>query len=155
MAQFPYITEDLPGIGGETKLVPADFVVKEIPLCRPSGEGEHVYVCLTREGWTTPEIQRRLAALFGLREIDVGVAGLKDNYARATQIFSLRIQADDEKGVIDLIERNLPVEMSWVRRHRNKLTKGHLIGLPLITSGARFSGCATRDPSAGAPFCRR
>jgi len=57
---LPFITADLPGIGGEIKAEPAHFVVDEIPLYEPMGEGEHIYVCLTREGWTTRALQKRL-----------------------------------------------------------------------------------------------
>jgi tRNA pseudouridine13 synthase len=109
MAQLPYITKDLPGIGGEIKRAPADFVVEEIPLYEPCGDGEHVYVCLTREGFTTRELQRRLAELLGLRDVDVGVAGLKDKQARAKQTFLLWLQAVDEKAVVESIESSLPI----------------------------------------------
>jgi tRNA pseudouridine13 synthase len=128
MAQLTYITKDLPGVGGKLRSLPTDFVVEEIPLYDPSGQGQHIYVRLTREGRTTREIQEGLAELFGLREADVGVAGLKDKHARATQVISLWLPTFDETAVKDLIEGNLPVEIVWVRRHRNKLRKGHLIG---------------------------
>lgn len=124
----PFITADLPGIGGEIKRVPAHFVVEEIPLYEPLGEGEHVYVRLTREGWTTPALQERLADLFGLRQVDVGCAGLKDKQARVTQTFSLLLHDVDETEVVRRIEEALPVGVAWVRRHRNKLKAGHLLG---------------------------
>lgn len=68
---LPFITADLPGIVGEIKSEPDHFVVEEIPLYEPAGEGEHVYVRLTREGWTTRALQQRLVGLFDLREVDV------------------------------------------------------------------------------------
>jgi tRNA pseudouridine13 synthase len=125
---LPFITADLPGIGGEIKAEPAHFVVEELPLYEPAGEGQHVYVRLTREGWTTRALQERLADLFGLREVDVGCAGLKDKHARATQTFSLLLRDVDEATVARHIEESLPVEVVWVRRHRNKLRRGHLLG---------------------------
>jgi tRNA pseudouridine13 synthase len=85
---LPFITADLPGIGGEIKAEPAHFVVEEIPLYEPAGEGEHVYVRLTREEWATRALQQRLMSLFDLREVDVGCAGLKDKRARVTQTFA-------------------------------------------------------------------
>ncbi len=124
----PFITADLPGMGGEMKAEPAHFAVEEIPLYEPVGEGQHVYVCLTREGWTTRALQRRLARLFGLREVDVGYAGLKDKHARVTQTFSLLLRDVDEATVARRIEESLPVEVGWVQRHRNKLKRGHLLG---------------------------
>ncbi len=125
---LPFITHDLPGIGGEIKVEPAHFIVEEVPLYEPTGEGEHIYVRLTREGWTTRALQQRLARLFDLREVDVGCAGLKDKHARVTQTFSLLIRDMDEETVAQRIEDALPVEVVWARRHRNKLRAGHLLG---------------------------
>ncbi|HEY64279.1 MAG TPA: tRNA pseudouridine(13) synthase TruD [Caldilineae bacterium] len=125
---LPFITAELPGIGGEIKAEPAHFIVEEIPLYEPVGEGEHFYVRITREGWTTRALQQRLMQLFGLREIDVGCAGLKDKHARVTQTFSLLLREMDEEAVARRIEEALPVQVVWVRRHRNKLRAGHLLG---------------------------
>ncbi len=125
---LPFITSDLPGIGGEIKVEPEHFVVEEIPLYEPAGHGEHVYVRLTRSGWTTRALQLKLVQLFGLREVDVGCAGLKDKHARVTQTFSLLLPNTDETTVVRRIQENLPVEVLWARRHRNKLRVGHLLG---------------------------
>jgi tRNA pseudouridine13 synthase len=123
-----FITADLSGIGGEIKAEPDHFVVEEIPLYEPAGEGEHVYVRLTREGWTTRALQKRLVGLFDLREVDAGCAGLKDKHARVTQTFSLLLRGVDEATVACRIQEALPVEVVWARRHRNKLRRGHLLG---------------------------
>jgi tRNA pseudouridine13 synthase len=125
---LPFITADLPGMGGEIKAEPAHFVVEEVPLYDPVGEGEHMYVCLTREGWTTRALQQRLTSLFDLREVDVGCAGLKDKHARVTQTFSLLLRDVDEATVTYRIQEALPVEVVWAKRHRNKLRRGHLLG---------------------------
>jgi len=125
---LPFITADLPGIGGEIKAEPAHFVVEEIPLYEPVGQGEHVYVRLTRQGWTTRALQQQLIRLFDLREVDVGCAGLKDKHARVTQTFSLLLRDVDETTVAYRIQEALPVEVVWARRHRNKLRRGHLLG---------------------------
>jgi tRNA pseudouridine13 synthase len=125
---LPYFTADLPGVGGEIKVEPAHFVVEEIPLYEPSGEGQHVYVRLTREGWTTRALQNELAQLFDLRDVDVGCAGRKDKHARTTQTFSLNMPNADEAEVARRIEDELPVELAWVQRHRNKIKTGHLLG---------------------------
>jgi tRNA pseudouridine13 synthase len=125
---LPYITADLPGVGGEIKIEPAHFMVEEIPLYEASGQGQHVYVRLTREGWTTRALQDELAGLFGLRDVDIGCAGRKDKHARTTQTFSLSLPTTDENAVGRCIEENLPVQVEWVRRHRNKIKAGHLLG---------------------------
>ena len=125
---LPFITADLPGIGGLIKSAPSHFVVEEVPLYAPAGLGEHIYVRLTREGWTTRAVQVRLAELFGLREVDVGCAGLKDKMARVTQTFSLWSPHEDEATVGERIREGLPFEVHWAKRHRNKIKAGHLIG---------------------------
>ncbi len=125
---LPYFTADLPGVGGQIKVEPAHFVVEEIPLYEPSGQGQHVYVRLSREGWTTRALQNELAQLFDLRDVDVGCAGRKDKHARTTQTFSLNMPNADETEVARRIEEDLPVELAWVRRHRNKIKAGHLLG---------------------------
>lgn len=125
---LPYVTSDLNGVGGEIKVEPAHFVVEEIPLYEPSGQGQHVYVRLTKEGWTTRDVENRLADLFGLRDVDIGCAGRKDKHARTTQTFSLSLPNADENEVAARIEEHMPVDLEWVRRHKNKLKAGHLLG---------------------------
>jgi tRNA pseudouridine13 synthase len=125
---LPFVTDSLPGIGGQIKAESSHFDVEEIPLYEPVDEGEHIYVRVTREGWTTKALQRKLAELFALRDVDVGYAGLKDKHARATQTFSLLLPKSDVADVAKQIQDTLPVEVLWARRHRNKLRVGHLLG---------------------------
>ncbi len=125
---LPYVTPDLPGIGGEIKRSPADFVVEELALYDPTDAGEHVYVRLTREGMATRDIVLGLGRLFAIPEVDVGYAGMKDKQARATQTISLRLPAVDPAEVARRIAAEMPVEVAWARRHGNKLRKGHLLG---------------------------
>ncbi|REJ92595.1 MAG: tRNA pseudouridine(13) synthase TruD, partial [Planctomycetota bacterium] len=40
----PYLTFELPGIGGEIKREPDDFIVEELPAYPPCGEGEHLFL---------------------------------------------------------------------------------------------------------------
>ena len=93
---LPFLTDDLPGVGGEIKVEPSHFVVEEIPLYEPSGQGQHIYVRLTKEGWTTRDVESQLADLFGLRDVDIGCAGRKDKHARTTQTFSLNLPTIEE-----------------------------------------------------------
>lgn len=122
---LPFITPDLPGCGGRLKAEPSHFVVEELPLYPAQGEGAHLYVCLTREGWNTRQVTEELARLYRLPSRDVGYAGLKDRHARATQVFSLPgLQAEDAEA----ISRALPFQVEWARQHGNKLKIGHLLG---------------------------
>lgn len=122
---LPYITPELPGIGGQLKAEPAHFVVEEIPLYEASGSGSHLYISLTREGWTTRRVADALASLFGVSRRDVGYAGLKDRNARCTQTFSLPGLAPADAA---RIEQTLPFQVHWARQHSNKLKPGHLLG---------------------------
>jgi len=127
---LPYVTPDVPGMGGEIKARPEHFVVEEMPLYEPSGVGDHLYVSITRAGATTRDIQLGLAELFGLRPEDVGKAGLKDRNSVATQTFSVNLQGagvapDEAKRVI---EESLGVHVNWAKYHGHKLRAGHLRG---------------------------
>lgn len=127
----PFVTADLPGIGGELRATPDHFVVEEVPLYDASGEGQHLYVNVTKVGLTTKDIQHRLMALFGVREADVGFAGMKDRHARTTQTFSISVGHISNAMVAayaDRIRQELPVTLNWARLHQNKLKTGHLLG---------------------------
>ncbi len=125
---LPYITHEDPGIGGILKAEPDLFVVEEIPLYEPEGKGDHVYLRLARTGWTTRDIQKSLSKLFGLKAADVGYAGLKDKHARVEQTFSLPLRNTDEGDVAGRVRDDLPFEVVWAKRHKNKLKAGHLLG---------------------------
>jgi tRNA pseudouridine13 synthase len=45
---LPYLTVDLPGIGGRWKDEPEDFVVEEIPAYEPAGAGEHLFLWIEK-----------------------------------------------------------------------------------------------------------
>ena len=123
---LPTITSDLPGIGGTLKQSPEHFVVTEIPLYDASGDGDHLYVNLTRRGWNTRDVALALARLFDLHVDDIGFAGLKDRQALTTQTFSLlRVPAEDAAA---RIAAELPFEVNWVSRPCNQLRTGHLLG---------------------------
>jgi tRNA pseudouridine13 synthase len=128
---LPYITSDLPGIGGQLRLTPDHFVVEELPLYEALGEGQHLYVNLTKVGLTTKDVQAQLERLFGLKRGDVSFAGMKDKQARTTQTFSVNVgfqRAEFAESAAARIREQLPVEVHWVRFHRNKLRPGHLLG---------------------------
>ncbi|NGZ59430.1 MAG: pseudouridine synthase, partial [Nitrospira sp. LK265] len=86
----PFLTDKWPGIGGQIRTVPEDFRVEERPLYLPCGEGEHLYVTITKRGLSTPDLVRRLSSSLGIKAQAVGVAGLKDSRAVTTQMVSLQ-----------------------------------------------------------------
>lgn len=128
---LPFISDGLPGVGGTLRATPDHFVVEEIPLYEASGEGQHLYISLTKEGMTSRDVELGLARIFGIANRDVGSAGMKDKHARTTQTFSLLVGHVDEAFVSAAPARvmdQLPVTVNWARLHKNKLKRGHLLG---------------------------
>jgi len=119
-----YLTEELPGTGGRIKAEPDDFVVTEVPLYEPCGEGDHVYLYVEKQGIGSLEAAEQIARALGRQRAAVGLAGLKDAQAVTRQWMSL------ERVDPDLAARlHLPnIKVLEVRRHRNKLKIGHLAG---------------------------
>jgi tRNA pseudouridine13 synthase len=121
---LPFLTSEYPGIGGRIKVEPEDFVVEEIPLYEPSGQGQHVYVRLEKRGLSTYQVMQAIARRLGVPPVAIGYAGLKDARALARQ--TLSIDGVEPEQVAGL---ELPgVRILWVNRHRNKLKMGHLAG---------------------------
>ncbi len=123
--ELPLITPDLDGTGGQIKVEPDHFVVDEVPLYEPSGQGDHLFVRLTRAGRTTQEVVADLAAELQVPAGDIGYAGLKDKQARATQVFSLpRVRPEEAQRAAGA----LGWELHWAVPHNKKLHTGHLLG---------------------------
>jgi tRNA pseudouridine13 synthase len=119
-----FLTADLPGTGGIMKETPEDFLVAEIPLYLPCGEGEHTFAEIEKRGITTLEALRRVAKTLDIAERDLGYAGMKDARGVTRQTFSIPRVAP---------ERVLALELPGIRvlsavRHKNKLKLGHLRG---------------------------
>jgi tRNA pseudouridine13 synthase len=123
-----YLTSDIPGIGGIIKERPSDFVVEEVPLYEPAGDGEHLYLFIEKQRRTTSDVVRRIANAFRVRQGDVGYAGMKDKHAVTRQHFSIYLpdRSYDDRGIEQLGHAGLQV--IWARRHANKLRRGHLAG---------------------------
>src|SRR5215204_1711991 len=121
---LPYLTQDIPGIGGSIKNRAEDFFVQELPLYEPSGEGEHVYAEFQKIGHSTFDAIDRIGRALYVSSRDIGYAGMKDARAITRQIFS--IPNTTEEAVMKL---KLPgIEPLWAARHGNKLRLGHLAG---------------------------
>lgn len=122
--QLPYLTSDLPGIGGRIKQSVEDFQVREVPRYSPSGQGTHLYFRVIKRGVPTPVAVERIARHMGVRPPDIGVAGLKDATALTTQMMSLE-HADAER-LKHFKDSQIEVELLGL--HTNKLRPGHLAG---------------------------
>ncbi len=114
---------------GILKATPEDFVVEEVPLYEPSGEGDHLYLRFTKRNLPTDAAVRAIARALGVDARDVGVAGLKDKVGVTTQTISVPLGRDPAA----LEARALALAIDGVtfheaKRHTNKLRTGHLAG---------------------------
>jgi len=121
---IPYLTADVPGIGGIIKQEPEDFTVEEIPAYEPIGEGEHLFVWIEKREVSSEQLTRHVADKLSLSPRDIGTAGLKDRQAVTRQYIS--VPAKCEPNVESLNTDSIRVLHS--KRHQNKLRTGHLNG---------------------------
>lgn len=120
----PFITPQLPGIGGVLKATPEDFFVEEIPAYQPCGEGEHLFLWIEKRDLSAEQLVARIARVLGISRSAIGVAGLKDRRAVTRQFVSVPTRCGPR--IADLEAPNLRVLSAT--RHRNKLRTGHLRG---------------------------
>lgn len=100
---------------------PETFSVSEELLYQPSGEGEHVFVKIRKQGISTMRAKRRLSESSGVSMRWIGHAGMKDSLACAEQWFSWPVIEQRAKPV------SLPeLEILEITRHQNKLSIGHV-----------------------------
>jgi len=111
---------------GVIKRSPDDFQVTEIAATSPDGEGAHLWLDIRRTDMNTAFAARTLARVAGVRERDVGYAGLKDRHARARQWFSIPAPPDDA-ALCDALQASGLDALAMVR-HGRKLRRGALSG---------------------------
>lgn len=111
---------------GSLKLHNADFRVIELPLALPTGEGEHIWLYVKKEGANTAFVASCIAAFARVKENDVGYAGLKDRYAITEQWFSVYLPKGDTPDFMQLTHEEFTVLSQ--KRHVKKLRRGDLIG---------------------------
>lgn len=122
----PYLTGAVPGIGGRMRVDPEDFQVEEKPLYLPCGEGEHLYIKVTKRMLSTPDLVRRISSTVGVKAQGIGTAGLKDARAVTTQMISLHGVTPDRLARLKQDGQILAIEV--LGRHRNRLRPGHHAG---------------------------
>ena len=101
---------------------PDDFVVTELLDIDFSGDGEHDWLRVEKTGANTHWVAEQLARHAGIKDRDVGYAGLKDRHAVTRQWFSIRrpsVEGTDwaafDADGVRIIEQHL---------HRRKLKRG-------------------------------
>ncbi len=111
---------------GTLKFHNADFRVTELPSALPSGEGEHIWLHVKKDGANTAYVAKCLADYAGVKENDVGYAGLKDRYAITEQWFSIYFPKGETPDFLKLTHDEFTVLTQ--NRHVKKLRRGDLLG---------------------------
>lgn len=120
----PWLTADLPGIGGVIKERLEDFIVEEIPAYLPCGAGEHLYLWIEKHDMGAEYFQRQLAQRLGIASGEVGTAGLKDRRAITRQWVSVPAACEERVAQLD----GDGIRVLQTSKHGNKLRPGHLHG---------------------------
>lgn len=119
------------------RATPEDFIVEEVPLYLPSGQGDHWYLLVKKRGMSTYEVLRRMQRAYTtwkIGEVDLGIAGQKDAFGVTQQWISIPKRVDEAHlRDIETHETNeygdvKSVEIVEIKRHNNKLRLGHLVG---------------------------
>jgi len=103
-----------------------DFIVDEIPLLEPEGEGEHVWLKIRKRHTNTDFVAKQLQKLANVKSMAVSYAGLKDRHALTTQWFSVHLPGADEPDWQSLASDEIEILES--KRHSRKLRRGTLLG---------------------------
>ena len=101
---------------------PRDFVVEEIPLYEWAGEGEHLILFVRKKDLTTWEMIAILAEHLGIKQREIGYAGLKDKHALTMQYLSLPAKHEAALSAFS----HEKIKILSTDRHTNKLRIGHL-----------------------------
>ena len=104
------------------KQSPRDFVVEEIPLYEFSGEGEHLILFARKKGLSTIEMIERIARYLGIKNKEIGYAGLKDKHAMTKQYISLHRKYEEAMEGFNFDG----IKILSKTYHNNKIRIGHL-----------------------------
>ena len=85
---YPY---GAPVTGGLLKSRPNDFKVSEELGFEPTGEGEHLFLLIEKDGLGTHELISRVARDYSIDSKLIGYSGLKDKHALTRQWLSLHM----------------------------------------------------------------
>ena len=124
LAPLPWLTADLPGIGGVIKRFDEDFLVEELPLYHPCGEGTHVFFTIEKRGLPTLAAVEHVARALGKQPRDIGYAGMKDAHGVTRQMLS--VEHIEPTRIESLTFTR--IKILTISRHTNKLKLGHLAG---------------------------
>jgi len=121
LCELSYANEE-PGVSALIKQSPEHFVVIEQMDVEPSGEGEHIWLDITKIRRNTDAVAKSLARFAGVSNRDVGYSGMKDFNAVTRQWFSVWRPKGE---VLDWAEYEFDgVELNQVMNHSRKIKRG-------------------------------
>ncbi len=106
------------------KQTPRDFVVEEIPLYEFSGEGEHLILFVRKKNLSTNEMIGQIARYLGIKNREIGYAGLKDKHAMTKQYISVHKKYEEALENFNFDG----IKIISKTYHNNKIKIGHLKG---------------------------
>jgi len=113
------------------RLQPEDFEVIEDLGFEASGQGPHLLLRVRKRNANTGWVARELARSIGVRDFDVGYAGLKDRHAVTTQWFTVpaRGRSGETRTPTDWVGvQGEGYEVIEAHVHNRKLPRGALAG---------------------------
>jgi len=113
-----------PPTSGVIKERPEDFLVDEVPLIEPTGEGEHLHMGIQKSGMAHDDMVDLLARHCGVPTGAIGHAGMKDRIAITRQTVSVHLPGLPDPPHI----QHPQLQILWTRRHQAKLRPGQLAG---------------------------
>lgn len=124
LPELVWRTADLPGIGGRIKDAPDDFVVEEIPLYEPCGNGEHLFLQIEKRDLSHEKLVMHMGHALNVSRHDIGTAGMKDRRAITRQWVSAPARCEDRIANIE----NDQVRVLAASKHTNALKTAHCKG---------------------------
>jgi tRNA pseudouridine13 synthase len=121
---LPWITGNLPGIGGMSKDRAEDFSVQEIPAYPPEETGDFLFLLVEKTGLSAEQLVSHLARCLNIAHQDVGTAGMKDRQAVTRQMVSVPVRC---RPLVESFQHE-QIRILEIHRHRHKLRTGHLKG---------------------------
>jgi tRNA pseudouridine13 synthase len=125
LPEFEYLYGK-PTITGFIKQEAADFVVIEDLGFELTGEGEHIFISIRKEGENTQYVARALAKAAGVADKHVSYAGLKDRHAITEQWFGIHMPGKETPDFSSVETDQITVLK--IVRHNKKLRTGALKG---------------------------
>lgn len=120
-----------------------DFIVDEVMNVELSGEGEHLWLKVKKNGENTQWVAEKLAKFFSVNTNDVGYAGMKDRHAITSQWFSIYLPGKSHALNWDdfIAQSEVNAQLLESGTHSQKLRRGMHSGNHFVIRLSNLDGC--------------